>query len=35
MRIIISPTKKMKVDEDTLAYESLPVFLDDTARIMR
>lgn len=35
MRIIISPAKKMKVDEDTLAYESLPVFLDDTARIMK
>lgn len=35
MRIIISPAKKMKVDEDTLAYGSLPVFLDDTARIMK
>lgn len=34
MRIIISPAKKMKVDEDTLAYGSMPVFLGDTVRIM-
>lgn len=34
MRIIISPAKKMKVDKDTLAYGSMPVFLGDTVRIM-
>lgn len=35
MRIIISPAKKMKVDEDSLGYQGLPVFLEETARIMR
>lgn len=34
MRIIISPAKKMKED-DSLSYQGLPVFLDDTARIMK
>ncbi len=34
MRIIISPAKKMKVREDGLDYRDLPVFLEDTARIM-
>ena len=34
MRIIISPAKKMNVDEDTLEYMDLPVFLKDTCRIM-
>ena len=35
MRIIISPAKKMSVDEDSLQYSSLPVFLEDSAKIMR
>lgn len=35
MRIIISPAKKMNVEEDSLAYQELPVFLEDTARIMK
>lgn len=30
MRIIISPAKKMKVDEDSLDYRGLPVFLQRT-----
>ena len=34
MRIIISPAKKMNVDEDTLEYMDLPVFLKDACRIM-
>lgn len=34
MRIIISPAKKMKVREDCLNHHDLPVFLEDTARIM-
>lgn len=33
MRIIISPAKKMNVDTDSLAPESLPVFLADTERL--
>lgn len=33
MRIIISPAKKMKVDEDSLAYLGLPVFLKKTEKI--
>lgn len=35
MRIIISPAKKMSVDEDSLQYSSLPVFLEDSTKIMR
>ena len=35
MRIIISPAKKMKVDEDSLEYCGMPVFLEETGRIMR
>lgn len=35
MRIIISPAKKMKVDEDSLEYCGMPVFLEQTGRIMR
>lgn len=35
MRIIISPAKKMKVDEDSLEYQGLPVFLNEADRIMR
>lgn len=34
MRIIISPAKKMNVDEDTLDFHDLPVFLEDANRIM-
>lgn len=34
MRIIISPAKKMNVDEDTLNWYDLPVFLEDTTRLM-
>lgn len=34
MRIIISPAKKMRVDEDTLDWYDLPVFLKDTNRLM-
>lgn len=35
MRIIISPAKKMKVDEDSLEYRGMPVFPEETGRIMR
>ena len=35
MRIIISPAKKMSADEDSLQYSSLPVFLEDSTKIMR
>lgn len=35
MRIIISPAKKMKIDEDSLEYQGMPVFLEDTERIMK
>lgn len=35
MRIIISPAKKMNIDDDTLSYSDLPVFLEDTAKIMK
>lgn len=34
MRIIISPAKKMNVDSDSMAWESLPCFLEDTGRLM-
>ena len=34
MRIIISPAKKMNVREDILDYRNLPVFLEETDRIM-
>lgn len=34
MRIIISPAKKMKRDEETLQYVGKPVFLDDARRIL-
>lgn len=33
MRIIISPAKKMNVDEDSLGYQALPVFLKETVVI--
>ncbi len=35
MRIIISPAKKMKEDGDCLAYQGLPIFLEETSRIMK
>ena len=35
MKIIISPAKKMNVDPDTLAYRSVPVFLDETAELLK
>lgn len=35
MRIIISPAKKMNVDDDTLKYCELPVFIEDTGVIMQ
>lgn len=35
MRIIISPAKKMNVDEDSLASQGLPVFLEDAGRILK
>lgn len=35
MRMIISPAKKMKEDLDTLDYNQLPQFLEDTKRILR
>lgn len=35
MRIIISPAKKMNIDTDTLEYQDLPVFLEETQQLMR
>lgn len=35
MKIILSPAKKMNVDTDTLAAESLPVFLEDTKILLK
>lgn len=35
MRIIISPAKKMNIDTDTLEYQDLPVFLNQTEQLMR
>ncbi len=34
MRIILSPAKKMNVDTDTLEYQGLPIFLDETQEIL-
>lgn len=34
MRIIISPAKKMNMDTDTLEYQNLPVFLEQTELLM-
>lgn len=34
MRIILSPAKKMNVDTDSLAPEALPVFLEQTEKIL-
>lgn len=33
MRIIISPAKKMNVDTDSLAWQNLPMFLENTEKI--
>lgn len=35
MRVIISPAKKMKADEDTLPFESLPCFLEEAELLLR
>lgn len=34
MRIIISPAKKMNIDTDSLPYENLPQFLEQTERLL-
>ncbi len=34
MKIILSPAKKMNVDEEKLAYSGMPVFLDKTKIIL-
>lgn len=34
MRIILSPAKKMNTDPDTLEYRSLPVFLEQTQKLL-
>ena len=34
MRIILSPAKKMNVDTDKLEYQGLPVFLEQTEKIL-
>ncbi len=34
MRIIISPAKKMRLDTDSLPYQDLPVFLDQTQKLL-
>lgn len=35
MRIILSPTKKMKIDNDGLVHQGLPVFLEQTEEILQ
>lgn len=35
MKIIISPAKKMNVDTDMLPYESFPVFMENTEKLMK
>ena len=35
MRIILSPTKKMKIDNDSLVHQGLPVFLEQTKEILQ
>jgi len=35
MKIIISPAKKMRVDTDSLAWQSLPMFLEQTDRLLQ
>lgn len=34
MKIILSPAKKMNVDTDTLAYQELPIYLEQTKEIL-
>lgn len=34
MRIILSPAKKMNIENDTLSFQDLPVFIKDTEKIM-
>ncbi len=34
MKIILSPAKKMNVDTDTLSYQGLPVYIEDTKEIL-
>jgi len=34
MKIILSPAKKMKVDTDTLEYQGMPIFLEQTQEII-
>ena len=34
MRIIISPAKKMRVDTDSMAWKNLPVFLEDSEKLL-
>ena len=33
MRIIISPAKKMKTDNDSISYRNLPVFINEAERL--
>lgn len=33
MKIIISPAKKMKVDTDSLPYQNLPIFIEETEKL--
>lgn len=35
MKIIISPTKKMRVETDSLSWQDLPLFLDKTEQIYK
>ena len=35
MKIIISPTKKMRVETDSLSWRDLPLFLDKTEQIYK
>lgn len=35
MRIIISPAKKMKMDTDTLPFEELPLFVEDSKMLLK
>jgi len=35
MKVIISPAKKMNVDTDSLAWQSLPMFLEQTDRLLQ
>lgn len=35
MRIVISPAKKMNIDEDTLEFHDLPLFLEEASCIMK